>query len=133
MFNSGNKLEDKEKIILFLKGEIKELSKPKEEESIDSFKVDNYSLLIKKLNQDVIDLDINNKELKNQIAELESKHKNLNEKVTIISYILYYHCICSKTRIIILLFCSLKAFPLKKNCIIICLFSLKKYLLIMRI
>jgi len=85
MSDLDNKLENKDKIIQFLKDEIEEFSKSKED-STDCFKVDDSSLLIKKLNQDVIDLDINNNELKNQIAELENKHKDLNGKVTFFNF-----------------------------------------------
>jgi len=78
LFLLGDKLEDKRKIIKFLKDEIEELSKPKEPS--ESVKIDN-DLIIKKLNQDIIDLEINNKELKQQMAELENDHKDLNAKV----------------------------------------------------
>lgn len=61
-----------------MKDEIEEFSNPKE--SPKEFKVDN-TLIITKLKQDILDLEMNNNELKLQVAELENKQKNLNEKV----------------------------------------------------
>lgn len=78
MFCLDNKVEDKDKIIQFLKDEIEEISKPKE--SSDVIKVDN-TLMIKKLNQDILDLELSNSDLKHQLKELENKHKDLNTKV----------------------------------------------------
>lgn len=75
---TGYKLEDKEKVIQFLKDEIEEFSKPKE--SLDNLKSDD-TLIIKKLKQDIIDLEINNNELSQQITEFENKHKEINGKV----------------------------------------------------
>jgi len=77
-FNLGNKLEDKDKILQILKDEIKEYSKPNQ--SPQCLKVDN-DLTIKKLNRDKIDLEMNCNELKQQVTELEKKHKDLNGKV----------------------------------------------------
>lgn len=71
-------MEDKDKVIKCLKEEIEEFSKPKK--SPDNFKINN-TLKIKKLNQDILDLEMNNCELKQQIAEIENKHENLNTKV----------------------------------------------------
>lgn len=76
MYYLGNKLEDKEKVIKCLKDEIEEFSMPKDKDE----KVD-YVLKFKKLNQDILDLEINNTELKQQITELENNHKVLNDKV----------------------------------------------------
>lgn len=78
MFNLATKLEDKDKIIKCLKDEIDELSKPKD--CLEDVKMDSV-LKIKKLNQDILDLEINNNELKQQITELENNYKVLNEKV----------------------------------------------------
>lgn len=78
IFNLGNKLEDKDKILQLLKDEIKEYSKPNQ--SPEYLKVDNAST-INKLNRDKIDLEMNCNELKQQIAELDKKHKELNGKV----------------------------------------------------
>jgi len=80
MFNFylGSKLEDKKKIITFLKDEIEELSKPKD---FPDIKVDS-SLAIKKLNQDILYLEINNNELKQQLVELENQYKGLSAKVS---------------------------------------------------
>ncbi|XP_060836163.1 paramyosin-like [Rhopalosiphum padi] len=71
----GNKLEDKDKIIQLLKDEIKEYFKPNT--SPENNKTDN-TLIIKKLNRDKIDLEMNCNELKQQIIELDKKHKELN-------------------------------------------------------
>lgn len=71
-------MEDKNKVIQCLKDEIEEFSRPKE--SPNCFKADD-NLIIAKLNQDVLDLEFNNNELKLQITELENKHKDLNGKV----------------------------------------------------
>ncbi|XP_025408109.1 uncharacterized protein PFB0145c-like isoform X2 [Sipha flava] len=76
--NLSCKLEDKEKIIQFLKDEIEEFSKPKE--SLDNLKTDN-ALILKKLKQDIIDLEINNNELRQQITEFENKHKDIQGKL----------------------------------------------------
>lgn len=88
--NLGSKLEDKEKIIKFLKDEIEELSQPK---SCSDFKMDDHSLTIKKLNQDILDLEFNNNELKQQLGELENQRKNLHDKVikfkTLINIVIY--------------------------------------------
>ncbi|KAL4131608.1 hypothetical protein QTP88_008900 [Uroleucon formosanum] len=73
----SNKLEDKDKILQILKDEIKEYSKPNQ--SPECLKVDN-DLIIKKLNRDKIDLEINCNELKQQVTELDKKHKDLNGK-----------------------------------------------------
>lgn len=78
LFNVDNKLEDKDKIIKCLKDEIDEISKPKD--CLEDVKIDN-GLKIKKLNQDILDLEINNNDLKQQITELENNYKVLNEKV----------------------------------------------------
>lgn len=78
IFNLGNKLEDKDKIIQYLKDEIEEFLKPKE--STHKSNVDN-DLKIKKLTQDLLDLEISNHELKQQLKELENKHDDLNGKV----------------------------------------------------
>jgi hypothetical protein len=69
-----------------LKDEIEEFSKPKE--SLDNLKTDN-ALILKKLKQDIIDLEINNNELRQQITEFENKHKDIQGKV-IISFLLFY-------------------------------------------
>lgn len=61
-----------------MKEEIEEFSKPKE--SPENLKINN-SLKIKKLNQDILDLEMNNCELKQQITEIENKHDDLNGKV----------------------------------------------------
>ncbi|KAL5245443.1 hypothetical protein ACI65C_012853 [Semiaphis heraclei] len=71
----SNKLEDKDKILQMLKDDIKEFSKPNQ--SPECAKIDN-DLTIKKLNRDKIDLEMNCNELKQQVTELESKHKDLN-------------------------------------------------------
>lgn len=71
-------MEDKDKIIKCLKDEIEEFTKPKE--LSNGLEVKN-ALTIKKLNQDILDLEMNNKELKLQIAEVEIKHQDLNSKV----------------------------------------------------
>ncbi|XP_016662205.1 interaptin isoform X2 [Acyrthosiphon pisum] len=73
----SNKLEDKDKILQILKDEIKEYSKPNQ--SPECLKVDN-DLTIKKLNRDKIDLEMNCNELKQQVTELDKKHKDLNGK-----------------------------------------------------
>lgn len=78
LFNVDNKLEDKDKIIKCLKDEIDEISKPKD--CLKDVKIDNV-LKIKKMNQDILDLEINNNDLKQQITELENNYKILNEKV----------------------------------------------------
>lgn len=78
IFNLGNKLEDKDKILQILKDEIKEYSKPNQ--SPECLKVDS-DLTIKKLNRDKIDLEMNCNELKQQVTELDKKHKDLNGKV----------------------------------------------------
>lgn len=83
LFNLDNKLEDKDKIIKCLKDEIDEISKPKD--CLEDTKIDSV-LKIKKLNQDILDFEINNNELKQQITELENKFKVLSEKV-----IQFYH------------------------------------------
>lgn len=83
----GTKLEDKDNIIQFLKDEIEEFSKSKE--SPDDFK-EKTALIIKKLNQDIIDLEINGNELKQQMIELENKHKDLIRKVIQLCLIIYY-------------------------------------------
>jgi len=79
IFNLGNKLEDKDKILQLLKDEIKEYSKSNQspENKIDK---DN-TLIIKKLNRDKLDLEMNCNELKQQITELDKKHTELNGKV----------------------------------------------------
>lgn len=61
-----------------MKDEIEELTKSKDTSDIE---VDN-SLIIRKLNQDILDLEMNNNELKQQIIELENLHKDINTKVT---------------------------------------------------
>ncbi|VVC44049.1 Hypothetical protein CINCED_3A008045 [Cinara cedri] len=71
------KLEDKEKIIQFLKDEIEELTISKE--TPDNFK-ENTALIIKKLKQDIFDLETNSNELKHQIKKLENEHKDLIKK-----------------------------------------------------
>ncbi|CAI6368867.1 unnamed protein product [Macrosiphum euphorbiae] len=73
----SNKLEDKDKILQILKDEIKEYSKPNQ--SPECLKVDS-DLIIKKLNRDKIDLEMNCNELKQQVTELDKKHKDLNGK-----------------------------------------------------
>lgn len=73
----SNKLEDKDKILQILKDEIKEYSKPNP--SPECLRVDS-DLIIKKLNRDKIDLEMNCNELKQQVTELEKKHKDLNGK-----------------------------------------------------
>lgn len=83
MINLGNKLEDKNQIIKCLKDEIEELTKPKKQSP--NWKAKN-DITIKKLNQDILDLEMNNIELKQQISELENKHKDLNGKVIKLSY-----------------------------------------------
>lgn len=60
-----------------MKDEIEELSQPND--SSDN-RVD-HSLAIKKLNQDILYLELNNSELKQQLVELENQHKNLSAKV----------------------------------------------------
>lgn len=77
IFNLGNKLEDKDKILQLLKDEIKEYSKPNQS---PQNKIDN-TLIIKKLNRDKLDLEMNCNELKQQITELDKKHTELNGKV----------------------------------------------------
>ncbi|XP_026816306.1 putative leucine-rich repeat-containing protein DDB_G0290503 isoform X4 [Rhopalosiphum maidis] len=72
----SNKLEDKDKILQLLKDEIKECTKPNQS---PENKTDN-TLIIKKLNRDKIDLEMNCNELKQQITELDKKHKELNGK-----------------------------------------------------
>lgn len=83
----GTKLEDKDKIIQFLKDELEEFSKSKE--SPDDFK-ENTALMIKKLKQNIFDLEINGNELKQQMVELENKHKDLNKKVIQLCLIPYF-------------------------------------------
>lgn len=61
-----------------MKDEIEELTKSKDTSNIE---VDN-SLTIRKLNQDILDLEMNNNELKQQIIELENIHKDISTKVT---------------------------------------------------
>lgn len=85
MFNLGNKLEDKDKILQMLKDDIKEFSKPNQ--SPECAKIDN-DLTIKKLNRDKIDLEMNCNELKQQVTELESKHKDLNGRVRKLCFII---------------------------------------------
>lgn len=46
------------------------------------------ALILKKLKQDIIDLEINNNELRQQITEFENRHKDIHGKV-IISYLLF--------------------------------------------
>lgn len=77
IFNLDNKLEDKDKILQLLKDEIKEYSKPNQS---PENKIDN-TLIIKKLNRDKLDLEMNCNELKQQITELDKKHTELNGKV----------------------------------------------------
>ncbi|XP_027840643.2 putative leucine-rich repeat-containing protein DDB_G0290503 isoform X1 [Aphis gossypii] len=72
----NNKLEDKDKILQLLKDEIKEYSKPNQS---PENKIDN-TLIIKKLNRDKLDLEMNCNELKQQITELDKKHTELNGK-----------------------------------------------------
>lgn len=48
--------------------------------------VDN-SLIIRKLNQDILDLEMNNNELKQQIIELENIHEDISTKVTTFCFI----------------------------------------------
>ncbi|KAF0772968.1 putative leucine-rich repeat-containing protein isoform X1 [Aphis craccivora] len=72
----SNKLEDKDKILQLLKDEIKEYSKPNQS---PENKIDN-TLIIKKLNRDKLDLEMNCNELKQQITELDQKHTELNGK-----------------------------------------------------
>ncbi|XP_025202114.1 putative leucine-rich repeat-containing protein DDB_G0290503 isoform X2 [Melanaphis sacchari] len=72
----SNKLEDKDKILQLLKDEIKEYSKPNQS---PENKTDN-TLIIKKLNRDKKDLEMNCNELKQQVTELDKKHKELNGK-----------------------------------------------------
>jgi len=67
-----------------LKDEIEELSQPND--SSDN-KVD-HSLVVKKLNQDILDLELNNSELKRQLVELENQHKNLGAKVNKLKYLI---------------------------------------------
>lgn len=76
-FNLGNKLDDKDKILQLLKDEIKEYSKPNQS---PENKIDN-TLIIKKLNRDKLDLEMNCNELKQQITELDKKQTELNGKV----------------------------------------------------
>jgi len=85
MFNLGNKLEDKDKILQMLKDDIKEFSKPNQ--SPEFSKTDN-DLIIKKLNRDKIDLEMNCNELKQQITELDKKHKDLNGRVCKLCFII---------------------------------------------
>lgn len=77
-FNLGNKLEDKDKILKVLKEEIEELLNPKQ---IPEYLKEDNDLIIKKLNRDKIDLEMNLNELKQQVVELEKKNKELNGKV----------------------------------------------------
>ncbi|XP_050432035.1 putative leucine-rich repeat-containing protein DDB_G0290503 isoform X2 [Adelges cooleyi] len=73
----STKLEDKDKVIKFLKDEIEELSKPKE---VPVHAEVNNEWLVKKLNQDVYDLEKNVVDLKQQIVDLENAHTDLNAK-----------------------------------------------------
>lgn len=61
-----------------MKDEIEELSISKEPP--DSFK-ENTALIIKKLNQDIFDLETNASELKQQIIKLENDYKDITKKV----------------------------------------------------
>lgn len=45
------------------------------------------SLKLKKLNQDIFDLEMNNNELRQQLTDLENKNKDLNGKVIIFNYV----------------------------------------------
>ena len=78
IFNLANKLEDKDKILQILKDEIKEYSQPNQ--SPEYLKVEK-ALIIKKLNRDKIDLEMNCNELKQEITELDKRQKELNGKV----------------------------------------------------
>lgn len=79
-FILGAKLEDKDKVIKYLKDEIEELSKPKET-SVDDHVFNNIQ--ITKLQQDIVDLEKNVEELKLQISEMEINENNLHKQVII--------------------------------------------------
>lgn len=86
----GNKLDEKEKFIKLLKDEIKELLQP---EDFSCIKVD-HSLAIIKLNQDILDLEINNNELKQQLDGLQNQYKDLSLKVIKCSIFLIFLLSC---------------------------------------
>lgn len=69
-----------------MKDEIKEYSKPNQS---PENKIDN-TLIIKKLNRDKLDLEMNCNELKQQITELDQKHTELNGKVCKLWLIINY-------------------------------------------
>lgn len=71
--------------------EVEEFTKPKKQ-SPNNWKAKN-NITVNKFQQDILDLEMNNIELKQQITKLEDKHKDFNGKVIKLSY---YFNVCWK-------------------------------------